>query len=100
MTNDEYIEALRCERAVIGSLLAELKEAEDALLRKGYIKECSIPACNCGPQWNHGGHAEQRLREISDALPYVNGKTLLESVQDLVESKKFSDACSMEDKDD
>ena len=37
----------------------------DFLLRHGY-RRCDIPACNCG-SW-HGGHANQRLSEISDYL--------------------------------
>lgn len=64
----------------------ELRIAERALRGKGYRKSCDIPACNCGDQWNHGGNADTRLREISDALPYVNGKTILARVQDVVEA--------------
>ena len=59
--------------------------AEQALRANGYRKDCDIPACNCGPQWNHGGHANQRLSELSDALPYENGKTVLQRAQSLVE---------------
>lgn len=112
MTNDEFLEALRMQRAVIYSLRDELRNAENALLRKGYRKDCTIPACNCGPQWNHGGHAEGRLKEISDALPYANGQTLLERVTSAVSDSRFlealracgvdnwegySDACAMQE---
>jgi len=79
-----------CEEAVaaIASLVAERDAAEDALRRHGYRKSCDIPACNCGDQWNHGGHAAERLREISDALPYENGKTLLQRVQYLARAQE------------
>lgn len=62
----------------------EMEEAERALIRKGYRKQCDIPACNCGPQWNHGGHAEARLNEIDEVLPWVNGQTILMRVDNLV----------------
>lgn len=61
-----------------------LDSAEDSLRRKGYRKSCDILACNCGDQWNHGGLADERLREIRDALPYVTGKTILARVEDIV----------------
>lgn len=61
-----------------------LEVAEIALLRNGYRKECSIAACNCGAQWGHGGHANERLREIDDALPYENGKTIIKRVEEVV----------------
>lgn len=41
--------------------------AERALVNHGYRKSCDIPACNCGNQWTHGGHAVARLSEIDDA---------------------------------
>lgn len=58
--------------------------AADALSRHGYRKSCDIPACNCGDQWNHGGHAVERLRELADVL-YENGKTPLAVAKELVE---------------
>jgi hypothetical protein len=68
-------EELLCDRA---------NKAEDALLRKGYRLSCDIPACNCGDQWNHGGHAEMRLSEIGEALEQAvarrNGQTILADV--------------------
>lgn len=80
---------LEQENAQLKAELAQCREelcvAERALLSKGYRKSCDIPACNCGDQWNHGGDANTRLREIGDALPYVNGKTILTRVQDIVE---------------
>lgn len=60
----------------------KLDTAERALERHGYRRSCDIPACNCGDQWNHGGHAADRLREISDEV-YTNGKTVLQAVKDL-----------------
>ena len=65
----------------IDALKEKLDTAESALLRKGYQKSCDIPACNCGDQWHHGGHAEARLREFREAFDQEgidrNGKTLL-----------------------
>lgn len=64
--------------------VAARENAERALLRKGYRKSCDIPACNCGDQWTHGGHAEQRLYEIREALIHNdairNGETILADV--------------------
>lgn len=53
--------------------------AEDFLARQGY-RRCDISACNCG-SW-HGGHANQRLRELREAFEQdehavANGKNLL-----------------------
>ena len=63
---------------------ARAERAEAALLRKGYRMSCDIPACNCGDQWTHGGHAEMRLTEIREALEQAdarrNGETLLADV--------------------
>ena len=69
--------------AEVDALRAELEVAESALLRKGYRKTCDIAACNCGSQWNHGGHAEQRLSEIGEALRGAgfNGGTLLGNIE-------------------
>ena len=79
------------ENATLQAQLAAIKqerdEAEYALQSKGYRKSCDIMACNCGDQWNHGGHAQERLRELRDALPFVNGKTLLTIATDLVEER-------------
>lgn len=72
-------------QAELAQCREELRVSERALHGKGYRKSCDIPACNCGDQWNHGGHADTRLMEISDALPYVNGKTILTRVQDIVD---------------
>lgn len=62
--------------------------AESALLRRGYRKSCDTPACNCGDQWNHGGHAEQRLAEFGDELRVAgietNGVTLLNALRSLI----------------
>ena len=46
------------------------------------LRRCDIAACNCGG-W-HGGHAMQRLTEISEAMPYANGPTILQRVESLV----------------
>lgn len=74
----------------LAEVARERDEAERALRSKGYRKECDIPACNCGRQWNHGGHAESRLREIDEALPYENGKTILQRVEGVV--RQLNDA--------
>lgn len=51
--------------AAVRTLRKERDEAHEFLERHGY-RRCDIPACNC-PFW-HGGHAADRLREISDTL--------------------------------
>jgi hypothetical protein len=61
--------------------LERLQTAESALRGHGYRRSCDIPACNCGDQWNHGGHAAERLREIDEALPYYDGATILQRLQ-------------------
>lgn len=63
----------------------DLKTAESALRHHGYRKSCDIPACNCGDQWMHGGHADSRLREIREELgEHVDGQTLISAVRLLV----------------
>jgi hypothetical protein len=71
-------------KAQLRQVEGERDRAEGALIRAGFRKDCDIAACNCGPQWGHGGHASQRLREIADALPYQNGGVLLERIESLV----------------
>lgn len=70
--------------AELAALRERAERAEAALLRKGYRMSCDIPACNCGGQWTHGGHAEMRLTEIREALEQAgarrNGETLLADV--------------------
>lgn len=67
---------------------AEPREALTFLERRGY-RRCDIMACNCN-SW-HGGHAEQRLGEIEDALTdagiEMNGKTILQGVLDALSSQ-------------
>jgi hypothetical protein len=70
-------------QAARAPLLERLDMAERALLSKGYRRSCDIPACNCGDQWNHGGHASERLREIREALEPNNGETLLDCAKRL-----------------
>jgi polyhydroxyalkanoate synthesis regulator phasin len=72
--------AARCEE--VTELRAEVERLKGILQRKGYREACSIPACNCGEHsWNHGEHADERLREIRDALDDdCQGKTLLGAV--------------------
>lgn len=71
-------------RAACLEHLLKLDVAVDALRRHGYRESCDIPACNCGDQWNHGGHAAERLRELADVL-YENGKTPLQVAKGLVD---------------
>jgi hypothetical protein len=54
----------RCESQLAEAVQAREK-AEGFIADEGY-RRCDIPACNCG-SW-HGGHAADRLREISDTL--------------------------------
>jgi hypothetical protein len=62
-----------------------LAAAEHRLTSAGYRRSCDIPACNCGDSWTHGGHANERLREISEALgERTQGRTILAAVQDLI----------------
>lgn len=77
-------DALRFRDEEVAELRQRLEKAESALTRKGYRKECSIPACNCGDNWSHGGLAEERLREISDEV-WENGVPTLDSVRRLKE---------------
>jgi hypothetical protein len=53
------------EPAALTALRAEAAQVAAFLGRAGY-RRCDIPACNCGSF--HGGHAEDRLREIGEAL--------------------------------
>ena len=69
--------------AHIADIERERGAAVLALQRHGYRRSCDIPACNCGDQWNHGGHAAERLREIGEEV-YENGKTILQSVKNMV----------------
>lgn len=63
----------------------ERDEASAFLERRGY-RRCDIAACNCN-SW-HGGHAEQRLGEIEDALSEagveMNGKTIRMGVSEVL----------------
>ncbi len=67
--------------------IAQLKQERNGLRlilqRKGYQENCDIAACNCGNQWNHGGHASNRLHEIAD-LVRTNGETLLGSIERII----------------
>lgn len=46
-------------------LSEENDKLKDFLASRGYSR-CNIPACNCGSF--HGGHADERLRELSDYI--------------------------------
>ena len=72
------------------ALAAELGTAERALLNKGYRKSCDVPACNCGDQWTHGGHAAARLVEFRETLAEAtetNGVILLDALKQLVHER-------------
>lgn len=73
----------QAQREKLAEVARERDEAERALRHHGYRKSCDIPACNCGDQWHHGGYAVERLLEIGEALPYVNGKTILMTVKEM-----------------
>jgi len=77
----------RAAEKELAAVTAERDRAERALRAKGYRRDCDMAACNCGPQWTHGGHASERLREISEVLPYENGKTILERVEQVVKER-------------
>lgn len=76
---DEEIERLQAERDAL----------ERTLLKHGF-KRCDQPNC-CG-SW-HGGHANERLLEISDALQQegisLEGETLLSTIERLIRTKKY-----------
>ncbi|MDH3637911.1 MAG: hypothetical protein OES09_05545 [Gammaproteobacteria bacterium] len=86
---DEPIERCRFDINAIADRLHEtqtaMEVAEYRLRSAGYRKTCNIPACNCGDIWGHGGHANKRLREISEALEgRDNGGTILKAVEELM----------------
>lgn len=62
-------------------LQQRLDEMDSFLTRRGY-RRCDIPACNCG-LW-HGGHAEDRLHEIYEALGGCNGTTPVPEIERLL----------------
>lgn len=64
-----------CEQlGIIGALEAENAKRRDFMQRAGY-RPCDIPQCNCD-LWHHG-HADERLRELSDELgDLVQGQTM------------------------
>lgn len=72
--------------------LAERAEAGDRALffleRCGY-RRCDNPVCNCD-SW-HGGHYQDRFREIEEAIEEggtdTNGKTLLTCVREVIEER-------------
>lgn len=56
----------------------DLRKRADFMERRGY-RRCDIAACNCG-SW-HGGHAEDRLREIYEALGGCNGTLPIQEIE-------------------
>jgi hypothetical protein len=64
--------------AIPDERLPDVRDALDFLEREGY-RRCDIPVCNCG-RW-HGGHWQQRLREIEEVVEPENGETLLAAVK-------------------
>lgn len=77
LSRTNYPRALR----QIEALTEERDEALDFIRRSGH-RRCDSPACNCN-SW-HGGHAMQRLAEISDELPWTNGPTILERCKSVI----------------
>lgn len=88
----ERARSLRAE-ASLKQAESERENAVDALHRKGYRKTCDIPACNCGDQWSHGGHADQRLMEIRYLLESEleveewNGISIKDAIKNVIESR-------------
>lgn len=84
---DRFREAAAAVRALLtappptAGAAKELRDRADFMHREGY-RECDIAACNCG-SW-HGGHAANRLREISDIVPH-NGILLRDAIAALVD---------------
>jgi len=79
-----WLKDLRIAEATLQAKDAEIAKLRDILSRKGYRESCDIPACNCGNQWVHGGHAETRLSEIYEELyPLTNGKIALDAIKEL-----------------
>jgi len=67
-----------------GECADEIRRLTDFIRSRGY-RRCDIAACNC-LSW-HGGHAEDRLREIREAFDHAgigNGKTVLAMVAELI----------------
>jgi histidine ammonia-lyase len=65
---------------------ARAEAVETALRRHGYRRSCDSPACNCGDQWTHGGHAARRLTEVAEVLgERTQGRTILAAVQTLLD---------------
>ena len=69
---------------------SELRARRDFMVRRGY-RFCNIDACNCG-SW-HGGHMEQRLRDIHDMLEEMgvplNGVVLKDAIKELALSAGY-----------
>lgn len=91
MMADE-LTALRAEVARLRADRERLADTEAFLEREGY-RFCDIAACHCG-LW-HGGHAADRLREISETLAGAGvpgGTTIHGSVLILRERAKQAEA--------
>ena len=94
---DFYDGAERCVsalRARVAELEADRRTMRHALERHGYRESCDIPACNCGDQWHHGGHAADRLREVCEVLGFnrLNGRIVKEAVERLVARDESAEA--------
>jgi len=82
-SHDELVALVRGLEAALEAERGRADHLRDILRRKGYRERCDIPACNCGEhEWNHGGHASDRLREICNELSSeMQGRTVLDAVR-------------------
>ena len=88
---NHYYERAREAEAEVARLREENAHAREFLERRGY-RRCDIAACNC--QFWHGGHAEDRLREISERLSDVGvpSGTIFAGVNNLIERAEAAEA--------
>jgi hypothetical protein len=75
---------------------ARVKELEDVLIRKGFVR-CDIAACNCG-SWHHRYGLPERFAEIkevlrnADVLNNETGNLPINAIRKLVEQRTQAEA--------